>query len=130
MAIKKFSQPRIYSGGIDITLCNELSKEEQNYAISKDWYIYYKFKDETTRKLKRMPDIKGGCNRYETKKVKLQILTHLRDTLEYPLEKGLNPFESKSILMNITGHSTITALELHLRDIDAELLEDYSHLLE
>ena len=40
LAIKKFSQPRIYSGGIDITLCNELSKEEQNNAISKYWYIY------------------------------------------------------------------------------------------
>jgi hypothetical protein len=31
--------------------------------------------------------------------------------------------------MNITGHSTMTALELYLRDIDAELPEDYSHLL-
>jgi hypothetical protein len=77
-----------------------------------------------------MPNIKGGCNRYETKKVKLQILTHLRDALEYPLEKGLNPFEAKSILMNITGHSTMSALELYLRDIDAKLPEDYSHLLE
>ena len=77
-----------------------------------------------------MPNIKGGCNRYKTKKEKLQILTHLWDALEYPLEKGLNPFESKSILMNITGHSTITTLELYLRDIDAELTEDFSHLLE
>ena len=77
-----------------------------------------------------MSNMKGGCNRYKTKKEKLQILTHLRDALEYPLEKGLNPFESKSILMNITGHSTINTLELYLRDIDAELPEDYSHLLE
>lgn len=38
LAIKNFSQPRIYTGGIDITLWNELSKEEQNNAISKDWY--------------------------------------------------------------------------------------------
>jgi integrase len=46
------------------------------------------------------------------------------------LRKTYTPFESKSILMNITGHSTMTALELYLRDIDAELPEDYSHLLE
>ena len=54
---KKFSEPRIYTGGVDITLWNELSKEEQNNAISKDWYIYYKFLDDTTGKLKRMPNI-------------------------------------------------------------------------
>lgn len=45
------------------------------------------------------------------------------------LRKTYTPFESKSILMNITGHNTMTALELYLRDIDAKLPEDYSHLL-
>lgn len=45
------------------------------------------------------------------------------------LRNSYSSFESKSILMNITGHSTMTALELYLRDIDAELPEDYSHLL-
>ncbi len=54
---KKFSEPKIYSGGVDVTLWNELSKEEQNKAMSKDWYIYYKFIDDTIGKLKRMPNI-------------------------------------------------------------------------
>ena len=36
--------------------------------------------------------------------------------------------ETYDILMPITGHSTITALEKYLRDIDAEIAEDYSHL--
>jgi hypothetical protein len=31
--------------------------------------------------------------------------------------------------MLVTGHSTMTALEKYLRDIDAELPEDYSNLL-
>jgi len=65
---KKFSEPKIYTGGVDITLWNQLSKEEQNNAMSKDWYIYYKFIDDTTGKLKRMPNIKGGCNRCKTNK--------------------------------------------------------------
>jgi hypothetical protein len=43
---------------VDITLWNELSKEEQKQALSKDWYIYYKFIDSTTGNLKRMPNIK------------------------------------------------------------------------
>ncbi len=40
-----------------------------------------------------------------------------------------SPFEAKSKLMLITGHTTMTALEKYLRDIDAELPEDYSEML-
>ncbi|MEO0037520.1 MAG: hypothetical protein RIQ59_731 [Bacteroidota bacterium] len=94
---KKFSEPKIYTGGVDITLWNELSKEEQKNAISKDWYIYYKFLDDTTGKLKRMPNIKGGCNRYKTKRERIAILSKLRDALEYLLEKGLNPYSESDL---------------------------------
>jgi integrase len=45
------------------------------------------------------------------------------------LTKDSSPYEAKSRLMQITGHSTMTALEKYLRDIDAELPEDYSNLL-
>ncbi|WP_338731553.1 tyrosine-type recombinase/integrase [Mangrovimonas cancribranchiae] len=46
------------------------------------------------------------------------------------LRKTLTPFETKSYLMQITGHSTMLALEQYLRDIDAELPEDYSKFIE
>jgi len=42
---------------------------------------------------------------------------------------GSSPFEAKSKLMLITGHSSMSALEKYLRDIDAELPEDYSKML-
>ena len=45
------------------------------------------------------------------------------------LRKSYSPFETKSRLMLITGHSSMTSLEQYLRDIDAELPEDYSHML-
>lgn len=45
------------------------------------------------------------------------------------IRKTRTPHEAKSMLMGITGHQTIEALEKYLRDIDAELPEDYSHLL-
>lgn len=45
------------------------------------------------------------------------------------LAKTYSPFEAKSRLMQITGHSTMDALESYLRDIDAELPSDYSHLI-
>lgn len=37
-----------------------------------------------------------------------------------------SPFSAKSSLMQITGHTTMSALEKYLRDIDAELPKDYS----
>lgn len=40
-----------------------------------------------------------------------------------------SPNEAKSRLMQITGHASMTALEKYLRDIDAELPEDYSEML-
>ena len=46
------------------------------------------------------------------------------------LSKKFSPFDAKSRLMLITGHSSMTALEKYLRDIDAELPEDYSTMLE
>jgi len=45
------------------------------------------------------------------------------------LANDYTPFETKSRLMLITGHTTMTALETYLRDIDAVLPEDYSELL-
>ena len=45
------------------------------------------------------------------------------------LVKDSSPFEAKSKLMLITGHSSMIALEKYLRDIDAELPADYSELI-
>ena len=42
------------------------------------------------------------------------------------LVKNSTPNEAKSKLMLITGHTTMTALEKYLRDIDAVLPDDYS----
>ncbi|MBD0832828.1 tyrosine-type recombinase/integrase [Aestuariibaculum sediminum] len=40
-----------------------------------------------------------------------------------------SPFEAKSKLMLITGHTSMSALEKYLRDIDAELPADYSAMI-
>ena len=45
------------------------------------------------------------------------------------LKKGA-PYEAKTKLMLVTVHKTMDALEFYLRDIDAVLPEDYSHLFE
>jgi integrase len=45
------------------------------------------------------------------------------------LVKQVTPFEAKSKLMLITGHSSMSALEKYLRDMDAEFPDDYSEML-
>lgn len=45
------------------------------------------------------------------------------------LRESYNQSETYDKLMLITGHSTLKALRQYLRDIDAELPEDYSHYL-
>ena len=45
------------------------------------------------------------------------------------LRKENSMSETENKVMLITGHSTLTALQKYLRDIDAELPEDYSDLL-
>jgi len=45
-------------------------------------------------------------------------------------ESNTTPFATKSKLMLITGHTSMTALEKYLRDIDAQLPSDYSEYLE
>ncbi len=45
------------------------------------------------------------------------------------LVEDSSPHAAKSKLMQITGHSSMTALEQYLRDIDAELPEDYSKFI-
>ena len=97
LTLKKYTEPKIYTGGVNVSLWNKLPKEKQNEALSKDWYIYYKFIDKTTGKLKRMPNIKAGVNRYKTKEERIKILIQLRDNLEYILEKGLTPYEDNDI---------------------------------
>ncbi|WP_347066003.1 site-specific integrase [Flavobacterium sp. WV_118_3] len=49
--------------------------------------------------------------------------------LYYEFVRESTPFEAKSKLMLITGHSTMLALEKYLRDIDAVLPDDYSTAL-
>jgi len=60
----------------------------------------------------------------------LYSFRHTYITMVYrALIKTYAPFEAKSRLMLITGHTSMSALEKYLRDIDAELPSDYSEML-
>lgn len=94
---KDFTAPKIFTGGVNILLWNQLSESEKVKALSKSWYIYYSFRDAKTGKLKRMPNIKGNVNKLKTKKERVEYLNAMSIALEFLLEKGFNPYITNNI---------------------------------
>jgi hypothetical protein len=91
-----YSEPKIFTGGVDISKWKTLSKEEQKDALEKDWYIYYSFRHPKTGKLTRMPNIKGGINRIKSKTQRMKFLIHYQRALSLYLEQGYNPFNAET----------------------------------
>ena len=88
---KDFTAPKIFTGGVNILLWNQLNESEKANALSKSWYVYYSFRDAKTGKLKRMPNIKGNVNKLKTKKERIDYLNAMGVALEFLLERGFNP---------------------------------------
>jgi len=84
-------------------------------------------RDYFSKRFKRVvKDHFGFDNNYGLYSIRHTFITKLYRAMV----KDSSPFEAKSKLMHITGHTTMTALEKYLRDIDAELPDDYSDFLQ
>lgn len=95
-----YSEPKIFTGGIQINAWSKLSKAQQNAALSKEWYVYYSFRHPNTQKLIRQPNIKAGANRYKIKKERFKFLQVLQRNLSLMLQNGFNPYEYNSEVEN------------------------------
>ncbi|SDG43000.1 tyrosine-type recombinase/integrase [Psychroflexus sediminis] len=93
-----YSEPNIYTGGVDINSWSKLSKEDKKEALSKSWYVYYSFRDPKTGKLKRQTNIKAGANQFKTKRERYSFLRTMREALSKLLELGFNPYKDNSDL--------------------------------
>ena len=83
-------------------------------------------RDYFSKRFKRVvKDHFGFDNNYGLYSIRHTFITKLYRAMA----KDSSPYEAKSKLMLITGHTTMSALEKYLRDIDAELPDDYSDLL-
>lgn len=72
-----FSTPKIYMANGDLT---------------KRWYVYFSYRDQTTGKMKRVKNIYGQANKFKTKEKRLILLTVYRKNLIRLLKEGYNPF--------------------------------------
>lgn len=88
-----YSEPKIYTGGVDVSKWSSLTKSEQKAALAKSWYIYYSYRDPETKKLKRQANIKGGANTFSTRKERLTLLKPLKKALEFVLSRGYNTYQ-------------------------------------
>ena len=82
-------------------------------------------RDYWSKRFKKVKEVFGMGSEYGIYSFRHTFITKLYRELR----KTLTPYETKSQLMLITGHTTFTALDKYLRDIDAELPADYSALI-
>lgn len=117
---------------------NILLKELQslNFVNSKDFVFKTNEKGIATTEINRRNYF---SDRFKSVKDKLNLgeeytIYSFRHTfitrLFRELRKEKTELETFDLLMKVTGHSTLKALKAYLRDIDAELAEDYSEYLE
>lgn len=83
-------------------------------------------RDYWSRRFKEIKDELGLSKDYGLYSFRHTFITKLYRELREKYSQS----ETHDRLMLITGHSSLSALHQYLRDIDAELPEDYSHLLQ
>lgn len=95
----KYSDPKFYTGGVDISNWSKLSSKTKKEALLKNWYVYYSFRNPETGKLVRQTNIKAGVNTYKNKKDRLYILNKIKKGLIILLQKGYNPYQENEGLI-------------------------------
>ena len=93
LPMKQFSEPKVYTGGVDINNWSSLTKKEKDEALKKRWYVYYSYRNPKTGKLKRQTNIFLDANRFDTKTKRLEYLQGVRVELKILLQAGYSPYE-------------------------------------
>jgi integrase len=93
-----YSEPKIYTGSVAISNWSKLSAKEKNKALSKDWFLYYSFRNPATGRLTKQTFIKAGANKLKTKQERYAFLRTLQQALLELLEYGFNPYQDNSAL--------------------------------
>ena len=71
---------------------------QKKEALSKDWFVYYSYRNSKTLKLQRQPYIKAGVNKLKTKRERIAFLRTMQKALLELLQAGFNPYQDNSAL--------------------------------
>lgn len=128
----KTKQEQLKTKTIPSILFKEIPKEGTGFLFTKDgywgeWDISEDAKrGHFSREFRKVKDAFGLGEDFGVYSFRHAFVSKLYRSLR---SEGLSPFEVKSKMLLITGHSTISALEKYLRSINAEVSKDYSDLL-
>tara|TARA_R110000744_G_scaffold12647_7_gene37506 strand:- start:1664 stop:3010 length:1347 start_codon:yes stop_codon:yes gene_type:complete len=86
-----YSEPKFYTGGVPIKGWSKLTYKQKKEALEKDWYVYFSFRNPKTKKLVRQSPIKGGVNRFKTKRERVLFMKIIKRSLIKLLESGYIP---------------------------------------
>ena len=121
-----YSEPKIYTGGVNIDQWSLLSKKEQKAALDKYWYVYYRYRNPNTGKLVQQTRIKAGANRFNDKASRYHILKQLQLAMSIVLQEGYNPYgengDLKEFLKN-RGKNNPEKVEKPLKPIQKPIEE-------
>jgi len=93
-----YSEPKIYTGGVSISTWSKLTNKQKQEALDKPWYIYYSFRNPSSGKLERQPNIKAGANTHKTKRERFAFLKNMQQALLQLLQYGFNPYKDNTDL--------------------------------
>ncbi len=93
-----YSEPKIFTGGVNISIWSSLTSQEKKTALSKDWFVYFSFRNPETGILKKQSFIKAGVNKLKSKRERHAFLRTMQQALLQLLQYGFNPYEDNSDL--------------------------------
>ena len=98
LPMKQFSEPKIFTGGVDLLNWHNLTLEQQEKALSKRWYVYFSYRDPETKRLVRQMNIHWGANEFKSKEERIKYLKVVRIKVLAALNLGFNPYSENQPL--------------------------------
>lgn len=112
---RKYTEPKIYTGGIEVSKWSKYSNEQKENALKKQWFVYFSYRNPKTDLLEKQSFIKGGVNHYKTKEERLEILETYKRNLSRILKDGYNPYEPEGDKTEIVSVIDAFAFGLNLK---------------
>src|SRR5690606_2220095 len=110
-----------YTGGGNIKDWNSFTKSEKQNKLSKEWYVFWSYRNPETNKLERQePNIKFGINSHHTKRERLKAMKMIKSELEDLLKAGYSPYDISGAQPEYTSIDAAFHKALEIKKIETK----------
>lgn len=96
--------------------------------LSKNWYIYYSFRNPVNDKLTRQKNVYISKKKYTTYEARMKRAFEIRDALTSLLEKGkYNPYETDKYKNDSLAHQVVKSLEFKAKYLAQTSIDDLKY---